>query len=214
MNKQRRTSLARALPLIEQAAALLAQAQKQIADVHGEEEEAYDNLSDGQRNGDLGSDMDQCISDLRDAMDAIDTIDLAAIATGVATIANAAEPEIGGPKLTDNELQARRLERLAPWARDMINRAERRAKDADDRLAEAFTDRDLKNSRQIIVDDYDSPVRGKVIPSEQVTFPGLGIRVSASRVGNYLEISGIEMGGLTVRAQASNTLHVRLDRNW
>jgi len=213
MNKSRRAALAKALPLLEQAAALVAQARAQISSVKDDEEEAYDNMSDGQKDGDQGNDMQQAIETLTDAIDTIDSLDLATVAKPLAELANASDIDVEAPALSAEDLQARRVERLAPWAKDMIARAERRAEEADARLAESFGEPDPENTKQIVIDDYMSPMRGKVVPSEQVTFPGLGIRVSASRDGRSLELHGLDMGCLTIRGQASNSVLVRLDRD-
>lgn len=214
MNKQRRAALAKALPMLEQAAALLAKAREQISTVHDEEEEAYGNLSDGQRDGDLGSEMEQAVSDLSDALDTLDNIDIATVAKSVSNMAHENTPDIAAAVLNDREMQERRHARLAPWAKELIERAEKRAETADIRLAEAFRDSNPENAHEIVIDDYDSPLKGKVIPAERLRFPGLGVDVAVSRDGKFLEIRGYDMGCLTTRGQASNSLNVRLERSW
>lgn len=214
MNKSRRAALAKALPMLAQAAALIAQARDQVSTVHDDEDEAYGNLSDGQRDGDLGSEMSQIVSDLSEARDSLDTIDIAAIAKSLSEIADAVEPEIAPAALDEEQLNTRRHARLAQWARELIDRAEERAATADRRLAEAFSAPDEKDARRIVIDDYCSPLRGKVIPGEQIAFPGLGIRVSATRDGKSIELHATDMGNLVVRGQAANVMLVRVEKGW
>lgn len=214
MNKARRNALAKALPMLQQAATLIAQAREQVSTVHDDEDEAHGNLSDGQRDGDLGSEMAQIVSDLSDARDSLDAIDLAAVARSLSEIADAVDPSIAPPALDEEQLNARRLARLAPWAREMIDRAEGRAAAADRRLAEAFGTPDEEDARRIVIDDYCSPLRGKVIPAEAIAFPALGVRISATRDGRSIELHATDMGNLVVRGQAANVMLVRVERGW
>lgn len=211
MNKQRRSALARALPLIAQAQELLEQARQAVSDVRDEEQEAYDNLSEGAQAGDQGDAMQTAIDGMDEAMDAIASFDVKEIAKTLAGIADRDEETVP-PTLTPEEAETRRMARLPKWAKAMIDASDRRARQADERLAELFGEPDEEKPAQIVVDDYESPVRGKVVPATMVSFPSMGIRVRYDDRRKAIEIQAVSIGTLVVLPYASNTLMIRTER--
>ena len=214
MNKQRRAALAKALPMLAEAAKILAEARTRVSDVKDDEEEAYNGLSEGSQNGDAGQAMNQAYSDMSDALDALDAIDLKEVVRIVAETAERAEPEIEPARLGEDELRDRRMARLAPWARQELDRAAAAVAKAEGELATSFREADPEATRQITVDEYGSPLRGRVVPSDQVAFPRQGIRASVTRDGKAVEIHGLDMGSIVVMPYASNTIHVRTERRF
>lgn len=214
MNKARRTALAKALPLIAQAQAILLEAKAVIESVRDDEQEVYDNMSEGAQAGDNGETMQAAITDMEEAIDGISSIELKDVADAIERVADVTGAEVVPAKLTQAETEARRMERLPEWAKQRIAAAERKAAEADARLADVFPEVEEGNKRQITIDDYMSPVRGRVVPSDQVAFPGHGIRVSADRHGRGVSIDGLEMGSLSVLPQAGNSVIIRVVRDF
>lgn len=208
MNRTRRTALAKALPLIVQAQALLAEARAIVAGVRDEEDDVYQGMSEGQQNGDLGESMQAAITDMDEAVDGIDGLDLKDVAEAIGRAADQTA-DVAGATLGEEEVLRRRMARLPSWAKDELSRAERRAQDADARLRDVFGDVDEKRKDQIVIDDYSSPIRGKVIPSTQIVLPAYNIRIQADRSGRGVEIQALDMGVINVIPQASNTVIVR-----
>lgn len=211
MNKQRRTALAKALPLIEQAQKLLADAAAIVESVRDDERDVYEGMSEGQQSGDLGDAMQTAISDMEEAIDGIGGIDLQSLAQAVGRACDE-EEGLAPPTLTERELDERRTARLPAWAKRRIAAAEEKASAAAAQLADVFTEADPEDRTQIVIDDYDSPVRGRVVPSDQVAFPGHKIRVQAERRGRGVMIDGTDMGVLSIIPQASNSVLIRLER--
>ena len=212
MNKARRSALAKALPLIAQAQALLAEAKAAVETVRDDEQEVYDGLSEGQQGSDMGDAMQTAISDMEEAIDGLAAISFKDVVDGIERAADEAGEEIAPAELSADELDARRMARLPDWAKKRIAEAEMKAADADARLADVFAERDEGDDRQAVIDDYTSPVRGRVIPSEQICFPAQKLRVQADRHGRGLMIDGIDMGVLCVLPQAGNSILVRVDK--
>lgn len=213
MNKQRRATLAKALPLIEQAQALLAQAAEIAETVKGEEQEVFDGMSEGQQSGDAGDAMQTAISDMDEAIDGIAALDLKAIAEAISRTADAADA-VAPAKLSEKEADARRMARLPEWAKRQLVAAKKAVREANAQLADCFGDRDEDDPTEIIIDDFQSPVRGRTLPAKQVMFPGLGIRVLVNKRGDtpMLELQAVNIGMLNILPQASNTILVRTER--
>jgi len=213
MNKQRRAALAKALPLIEQAQALLAQASAIAEGVRDDEQEVYDNMSEGAQNGDAGETMQAAIGDMDEAIDGIAALDLKDIAIAVSRVADV-EEETAPPKLSGKEAEARRMARLPAWVKSRIAGAEKAAREADARLADVFKDRNEDDPTEAVLDDYLSPIRGKVLPTKQVLFPGMNIRVAVNMRGDnpVLEIQAVNIGMINILPQASNTVHLKVER--
>lgn len=210
MNKARRTALAKALPLIEQAQALLAQAKTIAESVRDDEQEVYDNLSEGQQAGDMGEAMQAAVSDMDEGIDALAGLDLKGPAEALGRAADAAD-DVAPPAMDEEEAETRRMGRLPEWARQRIAGAERRAEEADARLVDVFAE-PTDDPEEIVIDDYNSPVRGRVVPSTQVAFPALGIRVRYDRHRKALEVQAVSIGTLCLLPQASNTICLKVDR--
>lgn len=210
MNKARRTALAKALPLITQAQALLEEARAAVESVRDDEQEVYDNLSEGQQGGDMGDAMQTAISDMDEAIDGIASLKLKEIAEAISRTADA-EDDVSPAMMTEEEAEERRMARLPDWAKERIARAEQQAKDADARLVDVFA-KPTEDPEEIVIDDYNSPVRGRVVPSNQVAFPALGIRVRYDKQRKALEVQAMSIGTLNILPQASNTICLKVDR--
>lgn len=214
MNKSRRTALAKALPLVAQAQAMLAEAKAIVESVRDDEQEVYDNLSEGQQGGDMGEAMQAALSDMEESIDGISSISFKDIVDGIERASDQSGEEVAVASLTEAEIEERRMARLPDWAKRRIAAAETKASDAEAGLRDVFAEPDEANKRQILIDDYLSPVRGRVIPSDQVSFPGYGIRVSADRHGRGVSIDGLDMGSICIMPQAGNCAIVRIERNF
>lgn len=213
MNKQRRAALAKALPLIEQAQALLAQAAEIAQGVRDDEQEVYDNMSEGQQNGEAGDAMQTAISSMEEAVDGIAGLDLKSIADAISEAADMGA-EVKAPTLSEADAEKRRMARLPEWAKRRIAEAERLTAEADARLASSFGEPDPEDPTEMVLDDYMSPHRGRSLPCRQVMFPALGIRVMVNKRGDkpMLEIQAVSIGMLNILPQASNTILISTQR--
>lgn len=204
MNKSRRVRLERALATVHAAVATLREARKTISEVRDDEQEALDNLSDGQRDGDLGSDMESAVSALDEALDLIDALDTRSIAQSLDACG------VGGEDgetrtLSADEAAERRHARLPQWAKDELARSDTARKTAEDRMLAMFGE-PTGAADEMVVGDYNSPLEGKVIPFRTVHVPSCGLRVSLSKRGG-LAIDGDRQ--ISVHPQVSNSIIVK-----
>lgn len=213
MNKARRNALAKALPLIVQVQALIKEARDAVECVRDDEKEVYDNLSEGQQNGDMGDAMQRALDDMDEALDGFDGIDLKTIVEALEKVCDDSV-DVDGAVLGKAEAEERRMARLPHWVKERIAHAEKRADDADARLGDVFPEWDEKKVKAITIDDYSSPVRGRVIPSDQVAFPAHKLRVSANRHGGGIDVDGLDMGTICILPRASNGVTIRLSRDF
>lgn len=211
MNNQRRKALARALPLLEQMQVLLKDIGTIIDDVKAEEGEAYDNLSEGAQNGDTGEAIQEALSHLEDATEELSSIDLKAVGDAISQITNTSA-ELQSATMTSQEIAKRQEARLPTWVRQRIAKAERDQKKAEEVLATSFGEPDEDNPGQIVIDDFTSSMRGKVIPAKQVCFPNQNLRVRYDEQYKAIEISIAGFGTLSVMPASANMVRVVTDR--
>jgi hypothetical protein len=209
MNKARRKQLDKALLILAEAAAKTAEARAAIVAVKDDEQEAYDNLSEGAQDGDNGQAMQSALSAMEEAVDTLDAIDLAAVQK------NLDECEIDGTdlpdaKLTAEEADARREARLPDWAKERIARLEKSLADAQDSNSNMFAEA-TGAVTEFVIDDYETPLRGRVLPASRIAIPALELRVEVNKRDGTLEISRSGFGRLKVIPHASNTLYIGLD---
>lgn len=204
MNKSRRARLERALASLHAAVGAVRGARDAISGIRDDEQEALDNLSEGQRDGDLGSEMEGAVSALDEALDLIDALDTRSIAQALEACG------VGGDEgevaiLTAAQAAERRHARLPQWAKDELARTEAARKTAEDRMLAMFGE-PTGAANEMVVGDYDSPLEGKTLPFSTVLIPACGLRVSVSKRG------GIAVDGdrqISVHPQVSNSIVVK-----
>lgn len=205
MNNERRTEIMAVVPILQNALVLINSAKGIIEDAKSDESEAYDAMPEGMRNGDKGEAMQSAINALEEAVDGLDGIDLTGVVNAIQEATDrAADIDAPAAKLTDDEREARRMDRLPQWAKDRMERltADRDATAA--KMAAMFSD-PVEGSKRPVVGDYSSPINGKEIPAERVEFPQLGITVELDtrREGVTLSIHS-NFGMLNIIPMVSN----------
>ena len=211
MNKDRRKQLAAVLPLLKDISDRIEKAAALVEAVHDEEEEVYENLSEGRQNGELGEAMQNAISEMSNGLDMLRSLEIKEISNILAEIAEAAEEEIPAAKVSEEELEARRMARLPQWVKDRLAVAEANVENANQELANAFGEADENDLTQILADDFVTPLKGKVIPAKQIIFNGYGIRISAEQNGSGINVTTVGFGTLMVLPRAGNTILIRAE---
>jgi hypothetical protein len=211
MNKARRNALKKALPFILEAQKAMEKALSIVSDTKDEEKEAYDNLNTSMQEGDLGQSMEEAINLLEEITDSFDAIDLKIIAEKIAEVADVnCEEDFKIAKITEAEAEKRKYDRLPEWAKSRIQVLEKKVLETEEKLRNMFPDPDPEKTGQILIEDYGSPMRGKVLPAEMIRITGSNIRIygERKRKGNSICIEATDMNVLSVRPSASNTIMV------
>lgn len=205
MNKSRRKQLDAALAIMVEAAAKVAEARAAIDEVRADEQEAYDNLSEGAQAGDNGEAMQSAISAMDDALSSIDALDIAKIAQDLS--ACDVDADLPEAKISQAEADERRQARLPQWAKDQIARAEAATATVVTKLEGLFPEA-TNEAKELVVDDYESPVRGRVLPARQIAIPSLGLKIEVNARENLLEVTKDGFGRLKIIPGAANVLYI------
>lgn len=211
MNKARRNALKKALPFILEAQKAMEKALSIVSDTKDEEKEAYDNLNTSMQEGDMGQSMEEAINLLEEITDSFDAIDLKIIAEKIAEVADVnCEEDFKIAKITEAEAEKRKYDRLPEWAKSRIQVLEKKVLETEEKLRNMFPDPDPEKTGQILIEDYGSPMRGKVLPAEMIKITGSNIRIygERKRKGDAICIEATDMNVLSVRPSASNTIMV------
>lgn len=211
MNKARRNALKKALPFILEAQKAMEKALSIVSDTKDEEKEAYDNLNTSMQEGDMGQSMEEAINLLEEITDSFDAIDLKIIAEKIAEVADVnCEEDFKIAKITEAEAEKRKYDRLPEWAKSRIQVLEKKVLETEEKLRNMFPDPDPEKTGQILIEDYGSPMRGRVLPAEMIKITGSNIRIygERKRKGDAICIEATDMNVLSVRPSASNTIMV------
>lgn len=88
MNDSRRTVLKSILPKMEELSGIAAEILKELQYVLDEEQEAYDNLTEGLQSTANGQYMEECINTLTDVIDVFEQLDADNLCGMISEIAN------------------------------------------------------------------------------------------------------------------------------
>lgn len=209
MNSDRRKRIRDIALQVGAISRMLGEVRQEIDNVRSDEQDAYDDLSEGHQQGDRGQAMEAAIASLDMALDGIDEIDTENI---VRALEEAADRDLGAEgrqrKLSEAEVKERALARLPGWAKELLAGFDRKLADLKAQLDASMPDPTGK-IEEAVVSDYISPLNGKVLPTERIRFPALGIEIHADKHREALEIRTYDMGVLTVLPSASNEVYVR-----
>jgi hypothetical protein len=204
MNNDRRKYLATVAPLLTQITQLAKEAKTIIETVKDEEQEAFDNMSEGRQQGDKGQEMEAAIAEMDGALDELNALDLTEVVEQLERAADralAVDAEKG--RLTKAEAEQRREERLPQWAKDRYARLEQAMADLEDRFKSQYADA-TGDPSELLVEDYMSPLRGKVLPFDSVRLGDLIISICAHEKGALQIRSNLFTGDMVVRPRSSN----------
>ena len=206
MNKTRRARLERALASVQGAVKAMREAREAISGVRDDEQEALDNLSDAQRDGDLGDAMQGAVSGLDEALDLIDALDTKSIASALEQSCDVSGDGGESGTITAEQAAERRHARLPQWAKDELARSAAGQKAAEAKMLAMFSD-PTGDEGEMVVGDYNSPLEGKVLPFKTVLIPAYGLRVSVMKQRGGLSIDGDRQ--VSIHPQVSNSVVIK-----
>jgi acyl carrier protein len=210
MNNNRRAQLKMAANRLSTVTLAISEARALIDEARDEEQEAYDNMSEGLQQGDQGQAMDSAIAEMQDALDKLDEIDTVEIIQALEQAADRDIPsETVAAKLTAADIKQRRIERLPSWAKAEFERLQRAAASALAQAQAVYPDPDPARDDQIIIEDCLSPHRGKALPFESISLRGVMLQLCHGRKGVELRS---KWEPLLVRPMSSNTIMVEVEK--
>jgi hypothetical protein len=106
-------------------------------------------------------------------------------------------------KITSEEAERRRWERLPQWAKDRITRLEEEVETHKAKAAAPFPEATGDEEEIVLVDYFEGPLDGKALPVSRVMLPAFGIVVEARKgYGGAIIRSKDKM--LSIRPRSSN----------
>ena len=216
MNKQRSAKVAKALKAIATAREAMDEALEDVRTIRDDIGESLDNMSDGARQGGNGQNMEMDLSTLDELLDGIDGFDLKGMIEEAAQNLDLEAPEIAETKLSAEDLAARRESRLPQWARIRIENAEKERDRAIESAEKVFGE-PKGEPEEFIIWRQHGPFKGRLIPTEIIEVPILGIKLRVQPIPGMDEKNwGLEvMAGreLMVKPIASNMAFL-LGKDW
>ena len=216
MNKQRSAKVAKALKAVAAAQAAMTNAMEDIREIRDDLSESLDNMSDGARQGENGQIMEMDLSTLEELLDGIDGFDIKALIEEAGQNLDIEAPDAKEARLTSEQLAERREKRLPQWARTRIENAEK-ARDSAIEAAEKAFGEPKGEPEEFVVWRQHGPFKGKLIPTEIIEVPVLGIKLRVQPIPGMDEKTwGLEvMAGreLMIKPIASNMAFI-LGKAW
>ena len=207
MNKQRSAKAKKALEAIAAARNAMEAALDDLRVIRDELGESLDSMSDGAREGENGQIMAMDHGALEELIDAIDGFDLKNVIEDASQNLDIEGPDVPEAKLTPAELEEKRMKRLPKWAADRIASAEKSRDTAIKQAEKAFGEPQGK-PEEFVVWRQHGPFKGKLIPTEIVEVPELGLKLRVQRVpGMEKKTWGLEIMAerdLMIRPQSGN----------
>lgn len=202
MNNDRRATIQEAAALIAAGAEKIREGRDLVDGVKDEEKEALEAMPDGLKAGDRGQEMEAAVSYLEEAVDGLDSL-------GFDTIGRALEEATGRDvaEMPDSTLdavtaEARRWDRLPPWAKAEIDRLKAELASVTEKACLEYGE---PGPDSYTVQDYFNPHQGRAIPFERIMLRGIVIEIAERGTGITLTTN---QGGLLVIPHVSNTITV------
>jgi len=207
MNKQRSAKARKALEAIAASRAAMEAALDDLRVIHDDIGESLDNMSEGAREGENGQIMAMDLNALEELIDAIDGFDLKTVLDDAAQNLDIEGPDVPEARLDAAKLEERRMKRLPKWAADRISSAEKSRDNAIEQAEKAFGEPEGK-PEEFVVWRQHGPFKGKLIPTEIIEVPELGLKLRVKRLPGMEERTwGLEImaeRNLMIRPQAGN----------
>lgn len=207
MNNDRRSAIIDAAKHIADCAEMIRIQRDAISDTRDEEQEAFDNRSEGWQNGDAGQEAQAGLDRLGDALDAIDQIDWAAVAAMLGEAIDRGVADMPEAAISEEEAELRRAARLPQWAKDAMSRLCDERDRAREQAKAVFPDADPERDDQIIIRDYESPFEGKALPFNRLELRGVEFTTQRGYCDGVAIRTG--RGGLAVRPSSGNEIIVQ-----
>jgi len=207
MNKQRSAKARKALEVIAAARATMEAALDDLRGIRDDLAESLDNMSDGAREGESGQIMAMDHDALEELIDTIDGFDLKTAIDDAAQNLDIEGTDVPEARLDAAEMEERRMKRLPQWAADRIAAAEK-TRDIAIEQAEKVFGVPLGEPEEFVIWRQHGPFKGRLIPTEIVEVPELGLKLRVQRVpGLEKKTWGLEImaeRNLMIRPQAGN----------
>lgn len=183
-----------------------------LEEVKGEEEDMFNERSEGWQQGEKGEESQAVITALDTAIDAIQSLDLAEAFGELAQTLDR-DFDVPEPKLSKQAQQDRLDERLPKRVKDLLSRHNERAAAAEQKARDMFVPWTEDSERPMFDMIMGGPLKGMEVPADRVKFPQCGITVSYCKHMKSIEIKGDGFsGGVTIRANASNVMYANVER--
>jgi hypothetical protein len=207
MNKQRSAKARKVLEVIAAARATMEAALDDLRGIRDDLAESLDNMSDGAREGESGQIMAMDHDALEELIDTIDGFDLKTAIDDAAQNLDIEGTDVPEARLDAAEMEERRMRRLPKWAADRIAAAEK-TRDTAIEQAEKVFGVPLGEPEEFVIWRQHGPFKGRLIPTEIVEVPELGLKLRVQRVpGLEKKTWGLEImaeRNLMIRPQAGN----------
>ena len=207
MNKQRSAKAKKALEAIAAAREAMEAALDDLRTIRDDIAESLDGMSDGAREGENGQIMAMDHDALEGLIDAIDGFDLKQPIDDASQNLDIEGPKVPEARMDAQEMEKRRMQRLPKWAADRLASAEK-ARDTAIAEAEKAFGEPKGEPGEFVVWRQHGPFKGKLIPTEIVEVPELGLKLRVQRVPGMEEKTwGLEImaeRNLMIRPQAGN----------
>lgn len=179
MNRQRKKDVTRATEMVKQAHELMIQAAAIAEGVLDDEQEIFDNLSEGAQNNDSGEERQSGINALQDFIESIKGIDTEQMLNDLSQQADLSSETGIEASMTEDQIMERREARLPQWAKQKIDQVIKQRDDAVSQASSLFDDPVPGDPCFTIADS--GALADKRIPSRRIDVSELGISIYISK---------------------------------
>jgi hypothetical protein len=211
MNNDRRAEIQSIGPELTMLTELVSRIRDQIEGVRDEEQEYLDGMPDGLKGSDRGIASESAIAALDQALSKFDNMDTSSV---VSLLEEAAERTVDAHTLECKKARAEpNFDVLPKFAKDRISKLEAELKRVKRDAAAAFGE-PTGAANEMLAADYQSELKGKVLPCERVCWPMYNIEAYVEEGLNGVTIrSNGFAGGVVVEPRSGNEVIVRT-QNW
>ena len=181
MNKANRGKVDKALKLIAEAQAKAAEGKAILANMRDELQERLDTMSDAARDSDAGVLLEEEVAALNDFIDQQDAHDLSSQLAELGHALDINTPDVEGPRISEDELEAKREARLPGWVRERLDQAEARLQAANAELAETFGNA-TGEPGEFTVWRHHPRLGGRRIPVERIDIASCNLTISVQEI--------------------------------
>lgn len=198
-----------AFPLIAAAILALDEAKAIVQSARDDEDASFEAMPERLKNSDRGEVSQTALAALDEALEGFEALDLKAIVVALGEASDrrpAMEP--AEAKLTRDDVEQRRYERLPRWAKLRMEALKAAAEASKQETAAAFGERKEGSTRPVVLDYMGGSLDGRELPCDRVEWPEVGVRayIEKGRGGVTLHAKD---GRLVVWSQCANEVIVR-----
>jgi hypothetical protein len=205
LNKDRRQQIVEAGKLVTDITLAIAVARDHISGIRDDEQEYLDGLHENFKNGERGQTAEAAVASLDSALEAIDSLDTESIIRPLEEASEmSVEAETKAAKISKQQAEKNRRDRLPRWAKDEIDRLQNSIETLRVKAQEPFKEQTGEKD-EIVNADWTGPLVGRVLPAKRIEFPAFGIQVAYEEGYPGITIR-TNRGGLRLLPRASNEI--------